>query len=263
MDRLLSENEKLQQAQRAFEAFQAVIGRDGIGRLAEKSMHGVLKFYVDADPSHHEIPLSEGVVADIFDTKTVTEIQTANYSALAKKLSRILDNYAVHVICPIVKDRYLYLLNEESGAFEGGRKSPVHGSRCHALIAMYDLDRFLTHPNFSITFVMLDAAEYKTHFFHKCGRKRTKKLDLVPQRIESTWNVEKREDYLKLLPEGLPETFTAAQFYKETRLRGRKGSIALKFLRDCELIMQIGKQGNAHIYTLNKVIKTQTEVQYE
>ena len=251
MDRPAPEHEKLQQALRAFEAFQSAAAREGIGRLAEKSMHGVLKFYADADPAHHEIPLAEGVVADIFDGKTVTEIQTANYSALAKKLSRILDNYAVHVICPIVKDRYLFVLNEESGVFEGGRKSPTHGSCCHALVAMYDLDRFLSHPNFKITFLMLDAAEYKTPFLHKCGRKRTKKLDLVPQKIESTWNLSKREDYLQLLPKGLPQTFTAAQFYKETHLRGRKGGVALKLLRDCMLIEQIGKQGNAYIYTLN------------
>ena len=252
MDLPSLENEKLQQAMTAYEAFRLSVGREGIGRLSEKTLHGVLKFYVDADSSHHEVTLSEGVVADVFDGRTITEIQTANYSTLAKKLSRILDVYAVHVICPIVRDRYLYTLNEESGAFEGGRKSPIHGRAGHALIALYDLDRFLDHPHFEITFVMLDVAEYKTPMLHKCGRKRTKKLDLMPLGIESTWKVSKREDYLKLLPESLPETFTAAQFYKETRLRGRKGAIALKLLRDCNLALQIGKQGNAYMYTLNK-----------
>lgn len=246
------ENEKLQQAQRAFEAFGTAVPREGIGRLSEKSMHGVLKFYVDSDPAHHEIPLAQGTVADVFDGITVTEIQTGNYDALSRKLPRILDAYPVHVLCPIVRDRYLYTLNEESGAFEGGRKSPTHGNRFHALLALAKLDAFLAHPHFSITFVMLDAAEYKTPFFHKCGRKRTKKVDLVPLGIESTWNVSKREDYRKLIPEGLPENFTAAQFYKETRLRGRKGAVALKLLRDCGLVHQIGKQGQAYLYTINE-----------
>ena len=61
----------------------------GIGTLREKSLHATLKYWLDDDPTHHEIPLPSGQVADIYDGQRVTEIQTAGFSALRPKLVRL------------------------------------------------------------------------------------------------------------------------------------------------------------------------------
>ena len=56
------------------QSFQAakdkIIGVDrqriGIGTLSEKTVHAVLKNYLQPDEDHHEIPI-EGYVADIYN----------------------------------------------------------------------------------------------------------------------------------------------------------------------------------------------------
>ena len=246
---MVAEDEKLHRAEADFRFYRQNCGREGIGRLSEKSLHGILKFYLDADPTHHEVALPEGTVADIFDGNTVTEIQTASYPALAKKLPRILPHYPVHVYCPILRNRYLYTLDPESGNVGGGRKSPVHGNRTTSLVALSVLDRFLQDPHFTLTFLLVDTAEYRTPPTR--AKRRGTKLDRVPIQIADVWTVTSREEYLSLIPTGLPEVFTAKDFYKKAHLRGRNASIALKLLRDCKTVVQVGKEGNAYLYQVN------------
>lgn len=220
----------------------------GIGRLQEKSVHGVLKFLLDADVTHHEIKLPEGPVADIFDGETITEIQTGAYPALAKKLERLLPYYKVRVVCPIVRDRYLHYINKEDGTIEKGRKSPLHGARVSSLVALSALDAFLDDENFSLWFLLMDVSEYRVRATGKY-RAKSEKQDCVPLCIADVWTVRTGEEYRQLLPEALPETFTAEQFGKATHLRGRKRYFALKLLLHSRTIRQVGKQGRAYLYT--------------
>ena len=266
MDCSKTESEKLTQAIEDYRAYRDAVGRDGIGRLSEKSLHGVLKFMVDPDLSHHEIALPQGVVADLFDGTAVTEIQTGTYLALQKKLPRILPHYSVRVICPIVRDRYLYSVDRESGAVEGGRKSPLHGDTVTCLVAMAYLDRFLEDPNFSVSFWLCDTADYRARVGSGKGRARYEKLDREPLCIVRTWSVTKREDYMAMLPASLPMPFTAEEFAKAAHLRGRNASAVLKLLRSSGTVRQIGCKGRAYLYTVttneNEVCIHQ-EVQYE
>ena len=71
-------------------AEQRLATRESIGRLNEKRLHATLKFWLDADETHHEIPLPCGAVADIFDGQRVTEIQNGNFSKFRVKLMRLL-----------------------------------------------------------------------------------------------------------------------------------------------------------------------------
>lgn len=59
----------------------------------------MLKYWIDPDDSHHEIRL-ERCVADVFDGRRVTEIQTRGFSALRPKLERLLEAYPVTVVHP-------------------------------------------------------------------------------------------------------------------------------------------------------------------
>ena len=222
----------------------------GIGQLKEKSVHGILKFLFDPDPSHHEVKLPEGPVADVFDGETVTEIQTGAYPALAKKLERLLPYYKVRVVCPIVRDRYLHYVSKEDGTIEKGRKSPLHGARVTSLVALSTLDRFLDDPNFHLDFMLLDVAEYRTR---KAAtyRAKSEKCDTVPLVVADMRTVRSREEYKHLLPEVLPDPFTAEQFGKATHLRARKRHFALKLLQSHSVVKQIGKQGRAFLYTIH------------
>ncbi len=248
MDLPLTKPEQLAQAEALYCRHKALCAERGIGRLQEKSVHGILKFLLAPDPCHHEVKLPEGPVADIYDGETITEIQTGAYPALAKKLERLLPYYKVRVVCPIVRDRYLHYINKEDGSIEKGRKSPLHGARVTSLVALSALDCFLEDPNFSLFFLLVDVSEYRTR--KAVGyRAKSEKCDCVPLCIADAWTVQSREDYKGLLPEALPEPFTAEQFGKVTHLRARKRYFALKLLQNHSVVRQIGRQGRAYLYT--------------
>ena len=240
--------EVLQQAEALYFQYKETENETMIGRLQEKSVHGMLKFLFDPDSAHHEIKLPEGSVADIYDGETVTEIQTGSYHVLAKKLARLLPHYKVRVVCPIVRDRYLHYIHPEDGSIEKGRKSPLHGARVTSLVPLAALDAFLDSENFSLVFLLLDVAEYRIKK-ERTYRVKSEKCDCVPLCIADAWSVKTREEYRQLLPETLPEPFTADQFGKNAHLRGRKRYFALKLLLNHSVIRQIGKQGRAYLYT--------------
>ena len=58
---------------------------NGIGTLKEKSLHRVIKHYIENDEEKHEQSIL-GYVADIFTDNHVYEIQTANFNKLRAKL---------------------------------------------------------------------------------------------------------------------------------------------------------------------------------
>ena len=73
------------------ERFLQAISEDpndsGVGTIGEKTLHSVIKRYLQPDPAYREVKVGCGkLVADIYDGETITEIQTRNFLALKKKL---------------------------------------------------------------------------------------------------------------------------------------------------------------------------------
>ena len=64
--------------------------RSGIGTLGERSLHAVLKYWIEPDERRHEVKLPCGLVADIYDGERVVEIQTGSLYQLRGKLDRRL-----------------------------------------------------------------------------------------------------------------------------------------------------------------------------
>jgi len=154
----------------------------------------------------------------------------------------------VQVVCPIVRDRYLYYLNPNDGSVSGGRKSPLHGNRAWSLVALSPLDLFIENSGFAVTFLLIDTAEYRT--VPVGGKRRGEKADRVPLNVADVWTVTSGEDYHTLIPEGLPAVFTAAEFAQKARLRGRNAFYALKLLRTRGVVSQVGKEGRANVYMI-------------
>ena len=69
----------------------------GIGTLGEKTLHAVVKNYVEPDEDYHEVPL-EGYVADVYRDGHVFEIQTANFNTMRGKLETFLPLYQVTIV---------------------------------------------------------------------------------------------------------------------------------------------------------------------
>ena len=72
------------------------------------------------------------------------------------------------------------------------------------------------------------------------------------------WHVEavSAADYAALVPEGLPETFTARELAGALRLPGGRGSAAANVLSYMGVLRRAGARGKAYLYTIAKEEET-------
>lgn len=108
-------------------ACEEVIGvkreRSGIGTLSEKTLHAVLKKYLEPHAENHEVPLGN-YVADIIGENGVIEIQTGSFTPLRPKLEVLLDCTDVTVAYPIAEVKYMRWIDPETGEVSPPHKSP-------------------------------------------------------------------------------------------------------------------------------------------
>jgi hypothetical protein len=221
----------------------------GIGILQEKPLHATLKWWVDDNPDHHEITLPCGKVADIYDGTTVTEVQTANFSALRKKLEVLLTQYPVTVVHPLVRRKYVSWIDPVAGTVTEPRKSPRLGSFTDGGKQLIYLLPLLSHPHLTVRLVLIDAEEQRlADGWGNGGKRGSHRAVLLPLSVEDTLDLRCPADYAALIPAGLPAAFTAAQFGKAAKMQGRNLNGTLKVLLDRGVITRTEKQGNAWVY---------------
>ena len=225
------------------------IPTQSIGVLKEKPLHAILKWWLDDNPAHHEIPLPCGKVADIFDGTAVTEVQTGSFSPLRKKLEVLLPDYPVTVVHPVVRRKYLSWIDPDTGETTPARRSPRVGSFTDGGKELIYLLPLLSHPNLTVRLVLMDAEEQRLADGWGSGGKRgSHRAVLLPLSVEDTLTLTCPADYAALIPAALSDTFTAAQFGKAAKMQGRNLNGTLKVLLDRGVITRTGKEGNAWVY---------------
>ena len=225
----------------------------GIGILAEKPLHATLKWWVDGNPDHHEITLPCGKVADVFDGERVTEIQTANFTALRKKLEVLLPLYPVTVVHPIPRRKYLSWIDPDTGETTPPRKSPKVGQYAQAGRELIYLLPLLGHPNLTIRLVLMDVEEQRlADGWGNEGKRGSHRAVMLPLTLEETHTLTCPADYAALIPADLPTAFTAAGFGKAAKLQGRNLQGTLKVLLDRGVLTR-EKQGREYVYSRRNV----------
>ena len=220
-----------------------------IGVLQEKPLHATLKWWLDDNPAHHEIPLPGGKVADIYDGVTVTEVQTGSFTPLRKKLETLLDTYPVTVVHPLVRRKYLTWIDPDTGETTPARKSPRVGSFADGGKQLIYILPLLSHPNLTVRLVLIDAEEQRlADGWGNGGKRGSHRAVLLPLSVEGVLDLTCPADYAALIPAGLPAAFTAAQFGKAAKMQGRHLGGTLKVLLDRGVLTRTAKQGNAWVY---------------
>ena len=220
-----------------------------IGVLQEKPLHATLKWWLDDNPAHHEIPLPGGKVADIYDGVTVTEVQTGSFTPLRKKLEVLLPDYPVTVVHPLVRRKYLTWIDPDTGEATPARKSPRVGSFADGGKQLIYILPLLSHPNLTVRLVLIDAEEQRlADGWGNGGKRGSHRAVLLPLSVEGVLDLTCPADYAALIPATLPQRFTAAQFGKAAKMQGRHLGGTLKVLLDRGVLTRAAKQGNAWVY---------------
>lgn len=221
--------------------------RYGIGTLSEKTLHAVVKNYMEPNEDYHEVPL-EGYVADIFRDGEVMEIQTAHFNVLRRKLDKFLPLYNVTIVYPIPATKWVIWVDPETGLAVSKRKSPKKGSPYQAFRELYRIKTYLGHPNLKIVFLFIDVEETKILDGWSVDKKRgATKYDRVPVALVDEMMFERAEDYRMMIPPELSE-FTSKEYAKSAKIPVAHAQKALNIFHYLNLVERIGKKGNAYVY---------------
>lgn len=234
------------------EAKKRIIGTDrertGIGTLQEKTVHAVLKNYYAPDEAMHEIPIA-GYVADIYDGKEIIEIQNGNFYKMRDKLSAFLAEYTVTVVYPIPHVKWLIWIDEESGELSNRRKSPVTGNVYRAFSELYRIKSYLKNEHLRFRFPLVDMEEYRLlNGWSRDRKKGSCRYDRLPVSLFDEIVIERREDYLQLLPYELPETFTSGDLARLVKIPVKTAGLVLNILTYLQITEPIGKKGRSILY---------------
>ena len=221
----------------------------GIGTLAEKLLHRTLKLYFEPNEENHEIECL-GSIADIKNSDGIIEIQTRAFDRLRPKLEKFLPECPVTVVYPIIKEKTILWLDKDSGEVSSARKSPRRGLPSDALAELSKIKSMIGHESLTVLIVFLNAEEYRSLDGWDTERKRgATKLERIPTEMIEIIELKGVEDYKLLIPEKLPNEFSAKDFNRVAKLRARRASFSLKLLLDLGLLTRRHGEGRAYVYS--------------
>ncbi len=222
-----------------------------IGTLNESHLHASLKEHY-SQPGDLMEQVVDGYVVDILRGKRIIEIQTANFAQIRKKMRELVKRHRVRLILPVAQDKWIVKLPEKKGGKSGRRRSPKHGSFEDVFTELVSFPDLITHKNFELEVALTQEEEIRRFDSRRRRRRRRGNWVTVERRlldITDRLTIRNGSDLIGLLPPDLPDEFRTSEL---ADLFGRPRAIAQQAaycLRKCGLIKQVGKEGNALVYT--------------
>ncbi|MBQ3483277.1 MAG: hypothetical protein IJA78_03790 [Clostridia bacterium] len=242
------------------EELTRVKDRDGIGLYAEKRLHSVLKRWVWDDLSCHEqkvVTRDEKKTRFVADVLTpsgeIVEIQTASLYPMRKKIAFYMEHtdHPVTVVHPLIAQKHICWMDPATGEITARRRSPRRDTPIAALGELKAFLPYLGNPRFTLCLPLIALEEFRLlDGWGNGGKRGSHRYEQLPTELLDTHFLVSRADYGALLPEGLPESFTAKVFGKATGLRGYALYDALAVLEGLGFLAKCGKDGRSVRYTV-------------
>lgn len=219
--------------------------RFNIGTYREKQLHMILKRYFEPDASCHEVPY-EGYIADIKRGDSITEIETGGFSGKGDKLAAFLPKCRVNLVYPVPHIRYIAWINPKTGDISEKRRSPKKMGAYDALFEMIRIRPYVSHPNLTVTAVLLAVDEYRMqNGWSRDGKKGSSRYERMPTDICEIVSFRTREDFLAYIPDGAGEEFTISSFAKEAGIPYDRANAVIKVMEERGVVTRLGKRGRS------------------
>ena len=183
-----------------------------IGELREQHLHAALKEWYREDGDVAEAGV-EGFVIDLVRDDLLIEIQTRGFSAMRRKLDRLLDGHQIRLVHPIASEKWIRKI-DDSGTEVSRKKSPKRGIAADVCAELVSFPSLLSHPNLTLEVLLVQEEEVRRPdpgaWRRKGWRVAERRLLGILERVE----FEEPEDLLGLLPGDLPDPFTTADVAK-------------------------------------------------
>lgn len=233
----------------AVEAAGPIPGTSTIGMLNEKPLHEALKRCYARPGDRFEVPV-DGFVVDIVRGDLLIEVQTRNFSAIKRKLEKLLIDHSVRLVYPIPRVKWIAKRKPAGGDSPvGRRRSPKRGAFEHVFEELIRLPGLLRHPNFSIELLLIEEEEVRRYDGVRGWRRRgwvtdeRRLLRVVDRRIFYT-----PADMRAFIPAALAEPFTVTDLAAATSINRTLAGKMLYCLRAMGCVAPAGKRANAILY---------------
>ena len=217
--------------------------------MTESSLHFAIKEWYTVPGDKLEAKVDEFLI-DILRGKLLIEIQTRNFSAVKKKLSKLLLNNQVRLVYPIAKLKWIIHLSR-SGEVTRRRKSPKKGKLTDLFYELVHTPKLIKDKNFSLEVLLIEEEEARCNDGKGSWRRRgvsirdRKLLDVFDRIV-----FRDSRDFMRFLPEDMDGYFTNKVLaqklgvslrlaQKITYCLSKMGSISIVGKKRNELLFQI------------------------
>ena len=221
---------------------------EGIGTLSEKTLHKILKLYVDPDASHHEVEYM-GSVLDVKSSDGIFEIQTRNYDKLLPKLKKLLPHERVTVVCPLATEKSIRWVDKDTGEISTPKKSPKREGIFDAFKMLFGIREVIKDKNLCVRVLFMSVEDYRNlDGYGKDRKKRSTRMERIPCDILFETDLTTSRDYAAYLPDEVGEEFVAAELARAIKRSSRYTYYILKLLVCAGAICESGHRGRAVVY---------------
>ncbi len=175
--------------------------------MNEYSLHSEIKKIYSHPGDRFEVKVDNYIV-DILRGKLVIEVQNGNFSALKRKLQALVKNYHVRLVYPLPEKKWITHVTKENKVVSK-RKSTKKGRLKDVFRELVMIPEMICNENFSLEVLLIDEEEVRSD--DGKGSWRRKGISIKDRRllkVNSRILLQKKADYIKMLPVGLNQTFT-------------------------------------------------------
>ena len=218
--------------------------------MTEYSLHSEIKDWYKISGDELEVKVEDFVV-DILRGKLLIEIQTRNFSAVKKKLVKLLLNNQVRLVYPISKLKWI-VHESRTGQFLRRRKSPKKGKLLDLFYELVHTPTLIEDRNFSLEVLLIEEEELRCNDGRGSWRRRgvsvkDRKLMNVFDRIV----FEDNRDFLEFLPKELDECFTNRVLALKLGISINLAQKITYCLRKMGAVSIAGKKGNELLFQIS------------
>jgi len=219
-----------------------------IGLLQEKSLHAAIKEWYALPDDKLEAKYLNYVI-DIMRKRLFIEIQTANFSAIKKKLNTIIEKKKVRLVYPIAVEKQIITLKKNGRTIQSKKKSPKKGRLTDLFDELIRIPTLINHKNFELEVILIRAEEIRCD--DGKGSWRRKKISIYDRRLVEVLETrlfKKAGDFKIFLPKTLEREFTNKDLGAALGIPAYKANRITYCLKKIGVITPIGKQGRSILY---------------
>ena len=179
----------------------------------------------------------------------IIEIQTRNFSAIRRKLEKLVVNHRVRLVYPIAAEKWITKPGK-TRAEPIRRRSPKRGGYEEIFSELVYIPHLLKNPNFTLELLLIREEEAREYDGVRGWRRggwvtsERRLLEVVGHKVFRT-----PKDLSALIPRKLTKVFSLADVIKATGKTRRFVQKMVYCLRLMGCIDAVGKKGNAILYS--------------